>query len=70
MTRKECEQKILEKIDEIMAIYLQYNPDGDYLSISCRRSGAFVNNEYWEGGNDEYIPIYVAKYEEEDEDDE
>lgn len=69
MTRIECEQKILEKLDEIREIYLQYNPGGDYLSLFCSKSGTSVNNEYWDGGMDEYTPIRAVKYQEEDDDD-
>lgn len=68
MTRQECERKILERLEEIREIYLQYNPGGDYLALFCSKSGLCTNNEWWEGGQDEYTPIRASKYEEEDDD--
>lgn len=46
LTRKECEASILEKLDEIKEIYLQYNPNGDYLSCTlfCKDEYAYVDN--------------------------
>lgn len=36
MNREECESKILEKLEEIIAIYHEYNPEGDYLTLDYR----------------------------------
>lgn len=51
MDRKTCEEKIAEKIQEIMDIYLEYEPDGDYLAITInsKERVASVNNDHWEG---------------------
>lgn len=34
MTKQECEQKILTNLMEIANVYMQYNPDGDYLDLA------------------------------------
>lgn len=39
MTRKECEEAIEQKLREIVEIYHQYNPQGNYLSMG------YINNE-------------------------
>lgn len=33
MERKECEKLIFKKLKEIKDIYLQYNPQGDFLKL-------------------------------------
>lgn len=67
MTRQECEEKILEKLEEIKEIYKEYNPDGkllsmfySYLDIS-ERDFINVNNAYWDGGDDEKRPINASR---------
>lgn len=56
MTRFECEEKILEKIKEVVELYHQYNPDGCYLAASYSKTengGVIsINNSYWHGGED------------------
>ncbi len=39
MTRKECEEAIEQKLREIVEIYHQYNPQGNYLSMG------YINDE-------------------------
>lgn len=34
MNRQDCEKIILEKMKDIVAIYHEYNPDGNYLTLS------------------------------------
>lgn len=52
MTREECEKLIAEKLHEIIDIYLQYNPDGRYLSMTFQKdeNGRFytIRNECWD----------------------
>lgn len=37
MNRQECEKIILEKLEEIVAIYHEYNQEGNYLSLTYLR---------------------------------
>lgn len=62
MYRRECESLIMEKLEEIVAIYHEYNPDGEYLSL-CYRNGddgidkVSFNNAHWD--EDKEKPIRV-----------
>lgn len=52
MTREQAEKKIRDKFVEILKIYKEYEPEGDYLTISyCEDCISFIsfNNRYWEG---------------------
>ena len=33
MTRQECEAKLLELAEQMRAVYMEYNPSGDFLSM-------------------------------------
>lgn len=59
MNRNEIEQKIMDKFIEILNLYEQYNPEGEYLTISFTRCGNCKmisgNNSYWK--EDENFPI-------------
>ena len=68
MNRKECEAAILEKMQEIVAIYHQYNPEGSYLSLTYMDDEGdgyiMFNNRCWqfdeddlEDGEDVNFPI-------------
>lgn len=49
MTREQAEKKIRDKFVEILKIYKEYEPEGDYLHISyCEDCISFFNN-YWVG---------------------
>lgn len=47
MTREKAEQKIKEKLLEIIAIYKEYDPEGDYLALSYSEDCIFFNNRHW-----------------------
>lgn len=51
MNRKECEKLIFQKLKEIKDIYLEYNPKGEYLSLSIivEKNKAYLsfNNQYY-----------------------
>ena len=47
MTRDECEAKIAEKLEEIKAIYQEYNPDGRYIHLSVTTEYISACNEYY-----------------------
>ena len=57
MTRKEVEARLFEKMQEIMAIAKEYDPDIDYLSLTYimredkKLEDISINNKYWEREN-------------------
>lgn len=57
MTRKEVEARLFEKMQEIMAIAKEYDPDIDYLSLTYimredkKLESISINNKYWEREN-------------------
>lgn len=61
MNRQECEEKIAEKLREIVDIYHQYNPDGKYLAMAYLLSDEYesisANNRYWQDGEDQVMKI-------------
>ena len=72
MTRQECETMILEKMQEIVDIYHQYNPDGRYLNLTYmdEENDGYImfNNRCWtfdeedrEDGEDVDFPIDFCK---------
>ena len=65
MTREQCERLLLKKLHDIKNIYLQYNPDGKYLTLvfaTDERGDYFqFNNRYWEDGEDVNIPISYSE---------
>ena len=48
MTREQAEKKIRDKFVEILKIYKEYDPEGDYLTISYGEDCISFNNRYWE----------------------
>ena len=57
MERKEFEEKMMEKLKEIVNIYKQYNPKGDYLGMCYTEFGMMINNEYY--AKDQETPINI-----------
>lgn len=57
MTRAEVEAKLFEKMQEIVAIAKEYDPDIDYLSLTYimrddkKLEDISINNKYWEREN-------------------
>ena len=47
MTREECENRILDKLEEIEAIAKEYDPNAS-LSLFVKNGYYHVNNEYWD----------------------
>ena len=39
MTRKECEAKLLALAEQMYAVYKEYNPSGDFLSMIADNDG-------------------------------
>lgn len=51
MDRRQCESLIMEKLEEIVAIYHEYNPEGRYLSLTyINDSGEYFDivNRYYD----------------------
>ena len=48
MTREQVEKKIRDKFVEILKIYKEYEPEGDYLAIAYSEDCISFNNRYWE----------------------
>lgn len=47
MSREECEAKIAQQVSEIWSTYLQYNPNGRYLTIAVLDGSTIMfSNEY------------------------
>lgn len=66
MTREECEKQISEKINEILEIVKEYNPDNNYLSISVLNSGRVIQfwNENWDKDSEHLIDYFKITPEE------
>ena len=60
MERKECEEKMMEKLKEIVDIYKQYNPKGDYLSMCYTEFGIMINNEFYSNDKEKPINIFLG----------
>ena len=59
MERFEAETVLLEKLNEIRELYLEYNPDGKYLSVCITDDGVQCNNAHW--GDDAGMIIDCAR---------
>jgi hypothetical protein len=63
MTRAECEDKIKDLFNQIVDVYKEYNPNGQYLSVSLTDGCCFLNNacygkgENYDQGADYDIPV-------------
>lgn len=60
MNREECESLILEKLEEIVDIYQEYNQEGEYLTIEYSNDKKYgqcfyFNNAYFD--KDSELPI-------------
>lgn len=50
MTRKEFEDYLVEKLEEIREVYNEYCPEDTYLTMTLHSGGKAIsaNNTYWE----------------------
>lgn len=53
--REACENMLIHKLTEILELYKQYNPNGDYLGMYIDENTISVNNRYW--SDDQLKPI-------------
>jgi len=65
MTRQEAEQKILEKMKEIVEIGKQYDENFNYISCCYNNGSYMINNKYWQ--EEKKIDINVMEGGEDDE---
>lgn len=61
MTRKECEDKMLCLLKEIVNTYRQYNPNGDYLSLGFVKGTVSINNDYTEDDKEHPIDVTIFR---------
>lgn len=53
--REACENILIHKLTEILELYKQYNPNGEYLGMYIDENTISVNNRYW--SDDQLKPI-------------
>lgn len=58
MNRKATEKLILEKIEEIRSIALEYDDDLRYFTVTIRKDYIGFNNDYWK--KDESKRLYYS----------
>ena len=56
--RKQIENKLIMKALELYQMYKEYNPNGDYLSLSFLDGYVNMFNEHWENDKDCVIDCY------------
>jgi len=66
MTRNEAEERILEALKELQRVYFDYNPNGDYLSVTISKDYISATNAFSYGGKDHDFPIAVSVLKEEE----
>ena len=59
LKRNECEEQILELLEEIKQVYRRYNPDGEYLTMVISGTHISANNAYWEKDSKRPLEFYV-----------
>ena len=58
MQRKDVELALLQKLEEIVEMYHQYNPGGDYLQLSYVDGNFHVNNAYYDADSAKPIDTF------------
>lgn len=65
VNRHDAEEKMLDLLEEIMNVYLEYNPDGKYLTMTFSvyngKPCVSVSNAFWHGGEDEEAVIMASR---------
>lgn len=56
--RKQIENVLIMKALELYQMYKEYNPNGDYLSLSFLDGYVNMFNEHWENDKDYVIDCY------------
>ena len=63
MDRHDCEKIIIDKMKDIVDIYHEYNPEGEYLMLTYRKDDDGIdqvsfNNAHWEDDKEKPIRVY------------
>jgi len=61
MTRAECEQRIIDLLMQIQAVYSQYKPENNGLCLATGKT-SWAFNYYWPDGKDSDMPIDVTLF--------
>lgn len=56
--RKQIENELIMKALELYHMYKEYNPNGEYLSLSFLDGYVNMFNDYWDGDKDCVIDCY------------
>lgn len=56
--RKQIENELINKALELYQMYKEYNPNGDYLSVSFLNGYVNLFNEHWENDKDHIIDCF------------
>lgn len=56
--RIQIENKLIMKALDLYQVYKEYNPNGDYLSLSFLNGYVNMFNEHWENDKDNVIDCY------------
>lgn len=59
MTRQQTEEMIVQHLREIVRIYREYNPGGDYLAMTLHRNSLSLHNEHWDADKRRPINRFV-----------
>lgn len=71
MTRQECEKKMLALAEQMRAVYMQYNPAGDFLNMIADQSGYIcIDDTFFNADNkiiqdvhgNAFETVHVTKY--------
>lgn len=58
MTRQECEAKLLSLAEQMRAVYLEYNPAGDFLTATIDADGyTNVKDAYFTANGDLILDV-------------
>lgn len=59
MTRKECECRLLALAEQMRAVYKEYNPSGDFLSVITDDDGYIsVDDCYFNAGTEIIMDVH------------
>ena len=68
MTKEVVEMKMVDKVKELIEIYKEYNPNGDYLSIGIfiKHGHISIHNTYWDEDADAPVNVNINEENEDD----
>lgn len=62
MTKEAVEMKMVDKVKELIEIYKEYNPNGDYLNIRIFIKCGHINisNSFWDEDADAPVNVHCS----------